>query len=82
MDAVQQGYGVTVQQSSVAARPPISGLSFARVSDPGLGLQSFLVNVAEDEASPTVSMTRKVILETVNQLVRDRKWMGATLSDR
>jgi len=80
MEAVRLGYGITIQQSAVAARPPLPGLGFARISDEGLGLQNMLVSLAGDEASPAVAVAGKMVHEVATRLVRERQWIGAELN--
>ncbi len=81
MEAVRQGYGVTIQQSAVAACPPRPGLSFARIADTNVSLQNVLANLAEEDASPAVAVTGKMVFEVARSLVKNRHWLGATLSD-
>lgn len=81
MEAVRLGYGVTVQQSAVAARPPVSGLSFARLTGSGLGLQNLLVGLSGDEVSPAAEAARSVVHDVATKLVKERKWIGAALSN-
>lgn len=80
MEAVRLGYGVAIQQSAVAARPPVPNLAFARLTDPGLRVQSMLVTLAADEASPAVAVTGKLLVEVAQRLVREHQWLGAELN--
>lgn len=81
LEAVRLGYGVTIQQSAVASCSPRPVLSFARVANTGVGVQNVLVNLAEEEASPAVAVTGKMVFEVARKLVTDRHWVGATLGE-
>lgn len=81
MESVRLGHGITVQQSGVAARPPITGLSFARLSDAGIAIQSLVVSLSADELSPAAHTARAMIHEVATKLVQDGRWIGATLSN-
>jgi LysR family tcuABC transcriptional regulator len=81
MELVRIGYGVTIQQSAVAARSPIAGLNFVRLEDTDIGLQNMLVSLSEKELSPTALASRVVVKEVTATLVKEGKWIGAALSN-
>lgn len=81
MELVRLGHGVTIQQSAVAARPPTTGLSFARLTNTGIGLQNLLVSLSEKELSPTAQASRAVVKDVATKLVKEGKWIGAVLSN-
>ncbi|MBO9357141.1 LysR family transcriptional regulator [Bordetella petrii] len=81
LEAVRLGYGATIQQSAVAARPPVAGLSFAQISDAGMRLQNFLVSLPQDELSPAAAGACEAIRDVATNMVNRRQWIGASLSD-
>ncbi len=81
LEAVRLGYGATVQQSAVAARPPIAGLSFAQISDTTIRLQNFLVSLPKEELSPAALGAYEAIRDVARTMINQRQWIGATLSN-
>ena len=81
LEAVRLGYGATVQQSAVAARPPIGGLSFAQISDTGIRLQNFIVSLPEEELSPAALGAFQALKDVAHSMITQRQWIGAALSN-
>lgn len=81
LETVRLGYGVTIQQSAVAARPPTTGLSFARLTNGSMGLHNLLIGLSEEELSPAAQAARVVVKEVTTKLVTEGRWIGARLSN-
>ncbi|GAA4321386.1 tricarballylate utilization LysR family transcriptional regulator TcuR [Pigmentiphaga soli] len=80
LEAVRQGLGVTIQAGAVANLAPVSGLGFAQLGGVP-GLRNLLVSLPNDEVSPAAEAARTVVRDVATRLVKEKKWIGALLSD-
>ena len=81
LELVRCGHGVSIQQSAVTVRALSSGLNVARLKDPHAKVQNFLVSLREKELSPTANAAKAVLLEVVQNLVREGKWDATVLTN-
>ncbi|MEM5430356.1 LysR substrate-binding domain-containing protein [Cupriavidus oxalaticus] len=82
MDAVQAGFGATIQPGAATARLDDPGLVRSLVSDPQAGRHNMLASLSDDELSPAALAARVVLADTARALVRDGQWIGATLNEK
>lgn len=81
MEAVTEGLGYTIQPGAALARPSTSALVVRPVSDEGARRTNLLVSLPEHELSPAALALRAQLRKVVGGLVRDGRWMGATLHE-
>ncbi|MDB5732615.1 MAG: transcriptional regulator, LysR family [Variovorax sp.] len=81
MDAVRAGHGATIQPGAATTRPADAGLMRARIADPDVGRRSLLASLSDDELSPAALAARVVLADVARTLVREGRWMGATLHE-
>lgn len=79
MDAVRAGLGATIQPGAAIARNTAEGVHSCRITDAHVGRRSLLVSLSDDELSPAALATRVVMADTARSLVREGRWIGASL---
>lgn len=83
MDAVDMGFGATLQPWAAVGRYPDAEQRFhlAQIDDPNVGRQNLLCSLSDDELSPAALALRVVLADTARSLVRSGGWHGARLLD-
>ena len=81
MDAVRAGLGATIQPGAAIARQPAEGVHSSQITDAHVGRRNLLVSLSDDELSPAALATRVVMADTARTLVREGRWLGASLLD-
>ena len=79
MDAVRAGVGATLQPGAALARPWGEPLRSVELKEAGARRQNLLVSLSDDELSPAALAARVTLANVVTQLVREGRWIGATL---
>lgn len=79
MDAVHAGLGATIQPGAAVERQPVDQVHSSQITDPRVGRRSLLVSLSDDELSPAALAARVVIADTARTLVREGRWVGASL---
>lgn len=79
MDAVRAGHGATVQPGAATARHDRDDLQLTQISDAHVGRHNLLVSLSDNELSPAALAARVVLAETARNLVREGRWIGASL---
>ena len=79
MDAVRAGLGATIQPGAAIARQGPDGVHSSQITDAHVGRRSLLVSLSDDELSPAALATRVVMADTARTLVREGRWVGASL---
>lgn len=79
MDAVRAGLGATIQPGAAIARQGADGVHSSQITDTHVGRRSLLVSLSDDELSPAALATRVVLADTARMLVREGRWVGASL---
>jgi LysR family tcuABC transcriptional regulator len=82
MDAVDAGFGATVQPGAAVGRFPDAAERFhlAPLTDRTAVRRNALCSLSDDELSPAALAVRIVLGETAQSLVRAGRWPGATLA--
>ncbi len=80
MDVVHSGEAATIQPGSVAARIP-PALKAVALADRGARRRSLLASLSDDELSPAALAVRVTLREVAATLVRQGRWLGATLHE-
>jgi LysR family transcriptional regulator, regulatory protein for tcuABC len=82
MDTVSAGLGCTVQPGAATGRFADAAERFAvsEIADAQLRRLNSLCSLSDDELSPAAHATRVVLVDCAQQLVRDGRWAGATMS--
>lgn len=83
MDAVDMGFGATLQPWAAVGRYPDAEKRFhlAQIDDPKVGRQNLLCSLSDDELSPAALALRVVLADTARGLVRSGGWHGARLME-
>lgn len=81
MDAVRAGLGATIQPGAAIARQAADGVHSSQITDVHVGRRSLLVSLSDDELSPAALATRVVMADTARALVREGRWVGASLHE-
>lgn len=81
MDAVAAGVGYTIQPGAALARAPLGALAVRPISDPEAHRRNLLASLPEHELSPAALALRAQLRKVVTSLVREGRWIGATLQD-
>jgi LysR family tcuABC transcriptional regulator len=81
MDAVGAGLVATIQPGAAIARLPEDAYLMSEISDPGLVRRNLLVSLSDDELSPAGLATRVVMRDVALRLVRDGRWLGASVHE-
>jgi hypothetical protein len=78
MDAVDMGFGTTLQPWAAVGRYPDAETRFhlAHIDDPQVGRQNLLCSLSDDELSPAALALRVVLADTARGLVRSGGWRG------
>ncbi|SDP16906.1 transcriptional regulator, LysR family [Ralstonia sp. 25mfcol4.1] len=81
MDAVDMGFGATLQPWAAVGRYPDAETRFhlAQIDDPQAGRRNLLCSLSDDELSPAALALRVVLADTARGLVRSGEWRGARL---
>ena len=81
MDAVDMGFGATLQPWAAVGRYPDAATRFhlAQIDDPQVGRQNLLCSLSDDELSPAALALRVVLADTARSLVKSGEWRGARL---
>ena len=79
MDAVRGGHGATIQPGAATARHDRDDLQLTQISDAHVGRRNLLVSLSDDELSPAALAARVVLADTARALVREGRWIGASL---
>lgn len=82
MDVVTAGLGYTIQPGAALARVSVGGLAVRPISDKEVHRTNLLASLPEHELSPAALALRAQLRKVVAGLVRDGRWLGATLHDR
>ncbi|WP_411032841.1 LysR substrate-binding domain-containing protein [Shinella sp. BYT-45] len=82
MDVVVAGLGYTIQPGAALARASVGGLAVRPISDKEVHRTNLLASLPEHELSPAALALRAQLRKVVAGLVRDGRWLGATLHDR
>ncbi|GAA4159142.1 LysR family transcriptional regulator [Shinella granuli] len=82
MDVVSSGLGHTIQPGAALARSPVRSLSVRAISDAGVHRTNLLANLPEHELSPASLALRAQLRKVVAGLVRDGRWLGASLHEQ
>ena len=81
MDAVGAGLGYTIQPGAALARSSVARLDVHPITNNDARRTNLLASLPEHELSPAALALRAQLRKVVGGLVRDGKWMGATLHD-
>lgn len=81
MDAVRVGFGATIQPGAALARLNGEPLSMIQIADAHVRRANLLVSLSDDELSPAGLAARVVLADVARALVRERRWVGATLHE-
>ena len=81
MDAVHAGLGATIQPGAAIARQTADSVHSSQITDAHVGRRSLLVSLSDDELSPAALATRVVMADTARTLVREGRWVGASLHE-
>jgi LysR family tcuABC transcriptional regulator len=79
MDLVRSGFGATIQPGAATVRLRGEPLAVRLITDRHLRRSNLLASVSDDELSPAALAARVLLAQTVETLVRDGAWPGATL---
>ena len=81
MDAVDAGLGCTLQPWAALGRFPDAQQRFhlAEIADAGTLRLNSLCSLSDDELSPAGLAARVVLADVARKLVREGRWVGATL---
>ncbi|NYI00906.1 LysR family transcriptional regulator [Cupriavidus plantarum] len=84
MDAVDMGFGATLQPWAAVGRYPDAEKRFhlAQIDDAKVGRQNLLCSLSDDELSPAALALRVVLADTARGLVRSGGWHGARLMEQ
>ena len=84
MDAVDMGFGATLQPWAAVGRYPDAEKRFhlAQIDDAKVGRQNLLCSLSDDELSPAALALRVVLADTARGLVRSGGWHGACLMEQ
>jgi LysR family transcriptional regulator, regulatory protein for tcuABC len=82
MDAVDAGFGATLQPWAAIGRYPDGAERFqlAEIADAAARRPNALCSLSDDELSPAALAARVVLAECARELVRGGHWVGARLS--
>jgi LysR family tcuABC transcriptional regulator len=81
MDAVANGVGCTIQPGAAFSRAPSGALDIRPVADKSVYRTNLLASLPEHELSPAALALRSQLRRVVNSLVREGRWIGATLHE-
>ena len=81
MEAVSAGLGYTIQPGAALARSSAAGLAVRAVCDAGAHRTNLLASLPEHELSPAALAVRAQLRKVVGGLVREGRWLGATLHE-
>lgn len=81
MDAVRAGLGATIQPGAAIARQTANSVHSSEIIDAHVGRRSLLVSLSDNELSPAALATRVVMADTARTLVREGRWIGASLHE-
>ena len=79
MDAVRAGLGATIQPGAAAARLAAGEVRRVLVADALTGRRNLLASLSDDELSSAARAARVVLGDVARALVREGRWVGATL---
>jgi LysR family tcuABC transcriptional regulator len=81
MDAVDQGFGATIQPWAAMARyaDAAARFEFAEIADAPVRRLNSLCSLSDDELSPAGLAARVVLADCARELVRAGRWSGARL---
>ncbi|MVW70144.1 LysR family transcriptional regulator [Bordetella sp. 15P40C-2] len=79
MDLVRSGFGATIQPGAATVRLRGEALAVRQITDRHLRRSNLLASVSDDELSPAALAARVLLAQTVETLVRNGAWPGATL---
>lgn len=79
LDAVRAGIGATLQPGAAAARLPEGAAVLRPVADRSARRHNWLASVSDDELSPAGLAARVTLADVAARLVREGRWLGATL---
>lgn len=79
MDAVRAGLGATIQPGAAAARLAAGEVRRVLVADALTGRRNLLASLSDDELSSAALAARVVLGDVARALVREGRWVGATL---
>ena len=79
MDTVRAGIAATVQPGAALARLHHEAFKMAELTDPGLSRRNMLVSLPDEELSPAGLAARVVMRQVTQDLVRQGRWLGASL---
>jgi len=81
LDIVADGLGYTIQPGAALARPLSDKLRVHSIADQDARRANLLASLAEQELSPAALALRAQLRLVITNLVRDGKWLGATLHE-
>jgi LysR family tcuABC transcriptional regulator len=81
MRAVSNGLGYTIQPGSALSSAASGFLQIWPIADEGVRRTNLLVSLPEDDLTPAALALRAQLRRIVATLVRDGRWIGATLHD-
>ncbi|HEY9278535.1 MAG TPA: LysR substrate-binding domain-containing protein [Eoetvoesiella sp.] len=81
MDAVGAGLAATIQPGAAIARLGADAFAISEIGDATLVRRNLLVSLSDDELSPAGLATRVVIRDMAIQLVKEGRWIGASLNN-
>lgn len=79
--AVSRGLGYTIQPGAALPRAASNKLQVRPVADAGVTRTNFLVSLPEHELSPAALALHALLRKLVASLVKQGRWMGASLHD-
>lgn len=79
--AVSSGIGYTIQPGAALPRAVIDALEVRPLADAGVIRTNLLVSLPEHELSPAALALHALLRKVVSSLVRQGRWMGASLHD-
>ena len=81
MDAVSAGLGATIQPGAATLRLRSEQVALVQVSNPHALRPNLLVSLSDDELSPAALAARVVLTDVARRLVREGRWIGASIHE-
>jgi len=82
MEVVSMGLGYSIQPGAALSRQTREKVSALPIATPGVQRSNLLVSLPDHELSPTALALRAQLCRVTAKLVREGKWLGASLHDQ
>lgn len=79
MDAVRAGLAATIQPGAATVRLPADDMARIEIAERAARRRNLLASLSDDELSPAALAARVVLGDVARALVREGRWVGATL---